>query len=92
MAADRLQALDRQFEPDGEQQEHHAEIGKHRHAGDVGDDTQGGRTDQGTGDQIAKHRAGAQPLKDRHHQHGCGQNDQDIVQVLAGGVHAYALE
>ena len=71
------------FEAQGEQQEHHAELGEIAGVGGIRDPAKTVRTHQQTGEQIGDDRGQFHPPQGGHHQHRHCQQDQDRTQ---GGV------
>ncbi len=72
------------LQPDQEQQDHHAEFGELHHIGLLADQAEREGADHRAGDQVAQHRAHAEPLGQGHGDHAGGQIDQGLDQeVLA---------
>ncbi len=82
--AHRPEALRLELEPDHEQHQHDAELGKVQDRLDVVDEPQSPGPDRDAGEQIPEHRAQPKPLGERHAQHRRSQIDQRVGQH--GGV------
>jgi hypothetical protein len=80
--ANQPEPVDRQLQPDREQQEHHAELGEAMGGLRFLDQREAVRSDGDTGDQIAQHHAGAQPTKYRRRHHRGGEKDQHVDEEL----------
>ena len=83
-AAQRPEALRVQFEADQEQQQHHAELGEVQHRLRLRDQAQAPGTDRHAGDEIAEHRAEAEPLEERHRDHAGGEIHQRLFEKALG--------
>ncbi len=78
--ADRPQPFGIEFEPDHEQHEHHAELGKVQNGLDVFDELEAERADHAACDQVAQHRAELEARGQRYEQHGRREIDHGIEQ------------
>jgi len=76
-----LQALDGEFQADGEQQEDDAEVGQQQHAVRVFDQAQRVRAEQQPGGQIAEHGAGLEPAEQRHDADRRDEEDEDLFKM-----------
>jgi len=72
-----------QLEPDDEQEQHHAELGEMQHLLRILDEGQAKGPDRRARHQIADHRAEAEPLEDRHRDHGGAEKDRGTGQKRA---------
>ena len=77
--AHRPEALRLELEPDDEQHQHDAELGKMQDRLDVLDEPQSPRTDRHAGEEIAEDGAQAQALRERHAQHRRGEIDERVL-------------
>ena len=74
------QALRLELEPDHEQHQHDAELGEVHDRFDVLDEPQSPRADRHAGDEIAEHRAEAEPPEDRHREDARGEEHEGLLQ------------
>lgn len=86
--AHHLQARRRQFQPDHEQQHHHADLGRVADAFGILHDTRAVGPEHHAGDQVGQHRTQAEALEHRHCHDGGQHQHQGQFQTTA--MHAYS--
>nr|WP_202392683.1 hypothetical protein [Croceibacterium xixiisoli] len=71
------------FQPDDEQEHHHAQFGDMQDRFRIGEKAQAERPDRQPRRQIAEHRTQPDPLEQRHRDHGGQQQDHDRGDIEA---------
>ena len=81
VALQNLQALDRQLQTDGEEQEDDPELGEDQDRLRLFDQAEQRGADHHAGRQVAEHRTRAELARQRHDHHGGEQEIENVVQV-----------